>query len=184
MSNQPQFDHDPLYTSQLDLPRAYATLKQSLSASLATDPARESPLSTSLPKPLAENHATKERNVPAQCSTDQSSTTSTSASTRDVALAALKYLPTPVLVLSSLKKVVLANEAMGRLLGIENSSNDLDESGNEMGGESLLRGQTLSQIGVDILQGGQPIWVSWDVRRSHPECGLRLMTWNRNFLMG
>ena len=34
------------------------------------------------------------------------------------ALTALQYLPMPVLVLNSLKSVVVANEAMGRLLGI------------------------------------------------------------------
>jgi hypothetical protein len=40
-------------------------------------------------------------------------------SVTDVALTALQYLPMPVLVLSSEKKVVLANEALGRLLGID-----------------------------------------------------------------
>src|SRR6202000_1661886 len=36
----------------------------------------------------------------------------------DVALAALANLPTPILVLSSLKTVLLANAAVGRLLGL------------------------------------------------------------------
>jgi PAS domain S-box-containing protein len=83
-----------------------------------------------------------------------------------VALAALQHLPTPVLVLTSMKTVLLANEAMGRLLGL----NGLDPSGemvhdgqyNDRPMTDVLRGQSLSQIGIDMLQNGRPIWVSWE----------------------
>lgn len=42
----------------------------------------------------------------------------------EIALAALQYLPTPLLVLSSLKTIVPANEAMDRLLGLWDGVND------------------------------------------------------------
>lgn len=70
----------------------------------------------------------------------------------DTALAALQFLPTPLLVLSSLKTIVLANEAMGRLLGVSDTSATLDS----------LKGQSLSQIGIDMISDGVPVWVSWE----------------------
>ncbi|KAK5072649.1 hypothetical protein LTR64_004876 [Lithohypha guttulata] len=76
-------------------------------------------------------------------------------SAADTALAALQYLPTPVLVLNSLKTIVLANEAMGRLLGLH-SSVDLPTDA------VSLKGQSLSQIGIDMISDGVPVWVSWD----------------------
>ncbi|KAL8805380.1 MAG: hypothetical protein Q9200_005446 [Gallowayella weberi] len=83
----------------------------------------------------------------------------------DAALAALQYLPTPLLVLSTWKTVVLANEAMGRLLGL-----DVKQQNQPLGAEEqdqipisdILRGQSLSQIGIDMLQDGQRVWVSWE----------------------
>lgn len=75
-----------------------------------------------------------------------------------LAFTAMNFLPVPVLVLNNLKTVVLANEAMGKLLGVVDASplpadDALCES---------LRGQTLSQIGIDMIQDGRPVWVSWD----------------------
>jgi hypothetical protein len=81
------------------------------------------------------------------------------------ALTALQYLPIPLLVLSSEKTVVLANEAMGRLLGI-----DFECTATE--GLSItesLHGKSMAELGVDILQNGSPIMVSWEVgpREAH-----------------
>lgn len=76
-----------------------------------------------------------------------------------LAFSALQYLPVPTLVLNNLKTVVLANEAMGRMLGI--FSEDVDEIHASTTLERL-RGQTLSQIGIDMLQDGRPVWVTWD----------------------
>ncbi|KAH0829440.1 ethylene receptor [Fonsecaea pedrosoi] len=74
----------------------------------------------------------------------------------EVALAALATLPTPILVLSSLKTVLLANSAVGRLLGAEQNDPDFDVT-------DFLKGQTLSQLGIDMVSdGGVPIWVSWE----------------------
>jgi hypothetical protein len=75
------------------------------------------------------------------------------------ALTALQYLPIPLLVLSSQKTVVLANEAMGRLLGIEFESTAIEG----LSVTDTLRGQSMAELGVDILQNGSPIMVSWEV---------------------
>lgn len=87
----------------------------------------------------------------------------------EAAFAALQYLPTPLLVLSSLKTIILANEAVGRLLGLDNLDESQVSGANEGQEEvsvvEMLRGQSLSQIGIDMIQDGQQIWVSWEVRR-------------------
>lgn len=68
-------------------------------------------------------------------------------SAAELALSALQYLPYPLLVLGSLKTLVLANEAMGRLLGIED---DDDAASDGLSGVDKLKGQTLSQIGIGL----------------------------------
>lgn len=80
------------------------------------------------------------------------------------ALAALQYLPVPVVVLSSLKTVVVANEAMGRLLSIDvNALQDPSEGSDGIFSiTDVLHGQSVANLGVDILQHGSPIWISWD----------------------
>lgn len=84
--------------------------------------------------------------------------------TGDVSLAALQYLPTPLIILSPSKTIVLANEAMARLLGLRNrdEENMATVSSNTRVFTDMLRGQTLSQIGVEIMQDGVPAWVSWE----------------------
>ncbi|KAJ4397588.1 hypothetical protein N0V93_001820 [Gnomoniopsis smithogilvyi] len=94
-----------------------------------------------------------------------------------LAFSAMQFLPVPVLVLNSLKTVVLANEAMGRLLGLIPDSNEAitEEASRRL---DKLNGQSLSQIGVDMMQNGRPVWVAWDtffqsliddLNRSHGE---------------
>ena len=86
----------------------------------------------------------------------------------ETALTVLKYLPSPLLVLSHLKTVILANEAMGRLLGLESAEKTDGEDGAEKIPEkeppniNMLRGQSLSQLGIDMVQDGHQVWVSWD----------------------
>ena len=75
-----------------------------------------------------------------------------------LAFSAMQFLPVPLLVLNSLKTVVLANEAMGRLLGLV-SDNTREETVSVL---ERLRGQTLSQVGIDMLQDGRPIWITWE----------------------
>jgi len=88
-----------------------------------------------------------------------------------LAFTALQYLPMPIMVLSSTKHIVLANEAVGRLLGI-----DLDEAEEEEGNKDapppdeldaestadILQGKTLGELGIDLLQGGNAVFVSWE----------------------
>ncbi|PNH51560.1 hypothetical protein VD0003_g5683 [Verticillium dahliae] len=74
-----------------------------------------------------------------------------------LAFSAMQYLPVPLLVLNNLKTVVLANEAMGRMLGLETDT--ADDSFHAL---EKLRGQSLSQVGIDMLQDGRPVWVVWE----------------------
>ncbi|KLU88022.1 hypothetical protein MAPG_07009 [Magnaporthiopsis poae ATCC 64411] len=80
-----------------------------------------------------------------------------------LAFTAMHFLPMPVLVLNSMKTVVLANEAMGRMLGIvsEPESDGSDDEG-AISVLDMLRGQTMSQVGIDMLQQGRLVWLSWE----------------------
>lgn len=82
----------------------------------------------------------------------------------EIALVALQYSPTPLVVLGPLKTILLANEAMGRLLGLNNKDNQDDRAppSDAQTISDMLQGQTLSQLGIDIMQDGKPVWVSWD----------------------
>lgn len=88
-----------------------------------------------------------------------------------LAFTALQYLPMPVMVLSSTKHIVLANEAIGRLLGIDlDEAEEEEEDKNkpqpeELDAEStadILQGKTLGELGIDLLQGGNAVFVSWE----------------------
>lgn len=68
----------------------------------------------------------------------------------EIAFAALQNLPMPIIVLSSLKTILLANTAMGRLLGLAPDA----AAPQQHSVMDVLRGQTLSQIGIDMLQDG------------------------------
>nr|POE48329.1 hypothetical protein CFP56_73896 [Quercus suber] len=91
----------------------------------------------------------------------------------DMAFTALQYLPMPVLVLSSQGTVVLANEAMGRLFGIdvmyEHAEDDSDQdllarlaSREGRSVTDILHGVTLAQLGVDLLQNGNAVFLAWE----------------------
>ncbi|KAI1138074.1 hypothetical protein F5Y05DRAFT_404367 [Hypoxylon sp. FL0543] len=77
-----------------------------------------------------------------------------------LAFSAMQFLPVPLLVLNNLKTVVLANEAMGKMLGMVGDSPPPTDDPAVIC--ESLRGQTLSQIGIDMVQDGRPIWVSWE----------------------
>lgn len=78
-----------------------------------------------------------------------------------VVLATLQYLPVPILVLSSYAEVTLANEAMGRLLGIDWSATAVEG----LSVTDVLMGKNISELGIEILQNGSPVLVSWEVRQ-------------------
>lgn len=79
----------------------------------------------------------------------------------DLALSAMQYLPYPLMVLNGLKTLAIANEAMRRLLGIEEDDGD-DISNDGISEMEKLKGQTLSQLGIDLVQDGRPVWVTWE----------------------
>lgn len=96
-----------------------------------------------------------------------------SQSAMDMAFTALQYLPTPLLVLSSNKTIVLANEAAGRLFGITANgsihpddaldANDLAHaSSGPRSATDILYGLSVRSLGVDLLQNGSPVWVTWE----------------------
>ncbi|KAK7429184.1 hypothetical protein QQZ08_004194 [Neonectria magnoliae] len=82
-----------------------------------------------------------------------------SISPGQLAFSAMHYLPVPTIVLNNLKTVVLANEAMGRMLGIVTEDSDEEDASAVV---ERLRGQTLSQVGIDMLQDGRPVWTTWE----------------------
>ncbi|OJD29247.1 histidine kinase hhk6p [Diplodia corticola] len=82
--------------------------------------------------------------------------------TTAMALATLQYLPVPLLVLSSLKRVVLANEAMGRLLEPDRPTADEKDRDAVQTVTDELHGQTMPELGIDMLQDGSPIRISWE----------------------
>ena len=69
-----------------------------------------------------------------------------------LAFTALQYLPMPVLVLSTTKHIVLANEAVGRLLGIDLAESDADEDDQDEGQDNSQREEREVQSTADLLQ--------------------------------
>jgi PAS domain S-box-containing protein len=93
----------------------------------------------------------------------------TGPSVTDVALTALQYLPMPVLVLSSEKTVVLANEALGRLLGIDfqqqhtmSDNAGISEQDDARSASDVLAGVSMDNLGMDLLQNANPVWMRWE----------------------
>lgn len=80
-----------------------------------------------------------------------------------VALTALQYLPVPLLVLSSDAQITLANEAMGRLLGIDWSATAAEG----LTVSDVLMGKNITELGIDIIQNGSPILITWEVGQRH-----------------
>ena len=93
-----------------------------------------------------------------------------------LAFSVMQYLPCPLMVLNGLKTLVMANDAMRKLLDIEDADGDT-ASDDGIFFSDRLSGQTLSQLGVDMLQDGRPVWVTWETfldslaedMRSHAE---------------
>ena len=144
--------------------KQYPSLKTSLSASFSSE---------NLNERHSPSHSSENIPLISQRTTQASPSLSLSIPhppPAEATLAALHYLPTPLLVLSSLKNVVLANEAMGRFLGLD--ALEIDQTitaddhieRNQTPLLDRLIGRSLSQIGVHILQAGRRICVGWEVR--------------------
>lgn len=80
------------------------------------------------------------------------------ASARSVAFSAMQSLPVPLLVLSSLKRVALANAAMGTLLGVIHES----VGDGNMAISDLIQGLSLSQLGIEVTQDGRITPFDWE----------------------
>lgn len=72
----------------------------------------------------------------------------------NVTFAAMQYLPMPAVVLSDLKTVVFMNAAGKRLM--------TSDKANPPNCDRSFLGQTLGQLGIDMLQSGRPVWVNWE----------------------
>jgi hypothetical protein len=85
----------------------------------------------------------------------------------EIAFAALRHLPTPLLVLSDLKTVVFANRAMEQILGFDTNGVNNSVSANECDAETtatdFVQGKSLTQLGIQIVQEEQQRWVGWEV---------------------
>ncbi|QSZ37462.1 hypothetical protein DSL72_008560 [Monilinia vaccinii-corymbosi] len=81
-------------------------------------------------------------------------------SSADIAFSAMHYLPYPVIVLNDLKTVVLANEATARLLSADDDEHEA--RGENLQAAERYKGQTLAQLGIDVLKDLKPVWVTWD----------------------
>ena len=78
----------------------------------------------------------------------------------DIAINALQYLPTPLLVVSSnTKRIVLANKALYQLLDFDQVESDETARTSD---RSNVVGQCLLEAGIAILQEGNGVWVEWD----------------------
>lgn len=81
----------------------------------------------------------------------------------EMAFTAMQYLPMPLIVLSSQKTVVLANEAMGRLLGVDvhrQPSGRCDSQ--DRSATDIMYGTPMGALGMDLLHHASPVWISWD----------------------
>ncbi len=84
----------------------------------------------------------------------------------DIALAALQCLPTPMLVLSNSKTVLLANEAIFRLLSAELDSGEVavPYDGDGQGAAvHNLHGLSLSDLGIALVHQDDEAWAGWEV---------------------
>ena len=140
----------------------FLTLRQSLST-ISTRPLSPRSRSRSLPERASPQLA---------ISQDLQGTVLTAdapLSAGEPAFATLQYLPIPIIVLSSLKQVILVNEALKSLLATENAEEDTAVSNGAftqtVGAETLL-GRSLSQIGIQMVTEGDQASTSLEVSRN------------------
>lgn len=146
--------------------KQYPSLKKSLSACYSIPPSDAPEDTGSPPNSFRDAPSTPLRT--AQSDPRLSVSIPNPPTAADAALAALHYLPTPLLVLSSLKTIILANEAMGRMLGLDTLETkhkpaETEDVEDEQPVLDRLVGRSLSEVGVHIIQAGQRVWVGWEV---------------------
>jgi hypothetical protein len=81
-------------------------------------------------------------------------------SSAEIAFSAMHFLPYPVIILNGFKTVALANEAMARLLGVDELQGDTVSD--DIMSTDRYKGQTLGQLGIDMIKDSRPVWVTWE----------------------
>lgn len=146
-------------TSGDDISPTFQTLKQSL-AIISTRPLLSRSRSRSLPERASPQLETKERLQDAALRAEAS------PSAGEIAITTLQYLPVPTIVLSSLKQVILVNEALKSLLATVDAEEDTAVSNGAFsqtpGAETLL-GRSLSQLGIQMVAEGDQTWTTLEV---------------------
>lgn len=146
-------------TTNEDVSPAFQTLRQSLST-ISTRPRFPRSRSRSLPERASPQLETK-AGLQGAVSIGEAS-----LSAGETAFATLQYLPIPIIVLSSLKQVILVNEALKSLLATVDAEEDAAVSNGAFaqttGAETLL-GRSLSQIGIQMVAEGDQVWTSLEV---------------------
>lgn len=146
-------------TSGDDVYPLFRTLKQSL-ATISTRPFPSRSRSRSLPERASPQLETDEKLQNAAF------TAEAPPSAGEIAFVALQYLPVPTIVLSSLKQVILANEALRSLLTTVDAEDDAAVSNGafaQSAGAETLLGRSLSQLGIEMVAEGDQAWTSLEV---------------------
>ena len=142
-----------------DVSPTFQTLRQSLST-ISTRPQFPRSRSRSLPERALPQLETKGGLQEAAL------TAEAPLSAGETAFATLQYLPIPIIVLSSLKQVILVNEALKSLLATvdaeENAAVSNEAFAQTAGAETLL-GRSLSQIGIQMVTEGNQAGTSLEV---------------------
>jgi hypothetical protein len=76
-------------------------------------------------------------------------------------LAALEYLPVPLLLLSSEKTVILSNEAIHALFELNSGHISSDKSA----GSVALKDKHIARLGIDVAQSEMHTSTSFEVRQ-------------------
>ena len=146
-------------TSGDDVSPTFRTLKQSL-AIISTRPLLSRSRSRSLPERASPQLETNERLQDAALRAEAP------PSAGEIAFATLQYLPVPTIVLSSLKQVILVNEALKSLLATVDAEEDAAVSNGAFSQTTVtetLLGRSLSQLGIHMVAEGDQAWTSLEV---------------------
>ena len=146
-------------TSGDDVYPLFRTLKQSL-ATISTRPLLSRSRSRTLPERALPQIETDER------LRNAAFTAEAPPSAGEIAFATLQYLPVPTIVLSSLRQVILVNEAMKSLLSTVDAEDDATVSNGafaQTAGAEPLLGRSLSQLGIQMVAERDQPWTCLEV---------------------
>ena len=143
-----------------DVYPTFRSLKHSL-ATISTRPLFSRSRSRSLPDKASPQLETDERLQNAAF------TAEAPPSAGEIAFATLQYIPVPTIVLSSLKQVILVNEALKSLLATIDAEDEAAVSNGaftQTAGAETLLGRSLSQLGIQMVAEEDQAWTSLEVQ--------------------